>query len=86
MNLDEEESERDCHHRGVREIEAPQPRSRGWRAEVRYGILEAKVDGIGQNMVQLLKVITRQGHKDREVEGKLVSDLAKGKAPMEEGT
>lgn len=48
MNLDGEETEQGYHHR---------PRPKGWWAEAKYDDLEATVDGIGQSMAQLLKVI-----------------------------
>lgn len=84
MNLHEEESEWDYHHRQIREVDLPRPRPGGRRAETKYNDLKAKVDRIGQSLAQLLKVVGQQGHWDKDIESRLIRDPAKGKAPLEE--
>lgn len=82
MNLDIEDSNHDYHPRRICEEEAPWPQSFGRRVEEKYKDLEAKVNGIGHNLAQLLEVINQQSHLDKEPEDVLVRDTNKGKALM----
>lgn len=64
--------------------QAPSTSARRLKAETKYENLEGKLDGIRQSMARLLKVIGQQSHQGKHIEGRLIRDPTKGKAPLEE--